>query len=208
MSSNLKKIFLLIVAVLIILFLLLIVAPLFLKKDNQDVTVQDNNSQETKRLANLEKEEEMEKEKIVNSLENFVIFYNSYTWGSFSNIESQYNSMSEEMKSNEQQRVEQMKKNIENQSQQYASARASLIDSKFLLYNENEVEMVINFNVESYSGAVVHTGRISIWVDAEGVPFVEGSKSLVVSSNDKRIKISCIRADGKCKVNKIEDFIE
>ena len=208
MSSIVKKILLIVSVVFVFLFLLLIVSPLFLKKNDKDITVQDNNSQEIQRLANLEKEGEMEKEEIANSLENFVIFYNSYTWGSFSNIESQYNSMSEEMKSNEQQRVEQMKKNIENQSQQYVSARASLIDSEFLLYDENEVEMIVSINIENYDGAVVQGEIVMIWVDSEGNPYDKNSKSLVTSSNNKRIKICCTRVDGNCMVNKMEDFFE
>jgi len=208
MSSIVKKILLLVSVVFVFLFLLLIVSPLFLKKNDKEIIVQDNNSQEIKQLANLKKEDLMEKEKIVNMLENFLIVYNSYTWGSFSNIESQYNSMSEEMKSNEQQRVEQMKKDIENQPQQYVSARASLIDSKFLLYDENGLEMIVNLNIESYAGAIVQRENMIIWVDSKGVPFDEDKKPFVISSNNKRIKISCIQVDGNWKINKMENSIE
>lgn len=205
MTSNLKRIILIISAIFVVIFFLLI-ASTFLKKSDKE-TLNQVDHQEEQQVEDAEEEEIIEKENIKSLLEKFVVIYNSYTWGSFSNIESQYDSMSKKMKDEEEGKVEQIKKEIENKPQEYFSTRASLIDSEFLLYSENKVEIIINLNIKSFSGAIVQR-ETTILVDAEGNHYVGDLNDLIIDSNNKKIKVSCIRVGNECKVDKIENVNE
>lgn len=203
MTSSLKRIILIISAIFVVIFFLLI-ASTFLKKSDKE-TLNQVDHQEEQRVEDAEEKEIIEKENIKSFLEKFVVIYNSYTWGNFSNIESQYNSMSEEMKNKEKKKVERIKKEIENKPQEYFSTKASLIDSEFLLYNENKVEIIINLNIKSFSGAIVQRETI-ILVDARGNHYMGNFEDLIINSNNKKIKINCDIIDNKCVVDKIENI--
>ena len=209
MTSNLKRIIVIISVIFIVAFFLLIASTFFLKESSKEVLNQINHQREEQRQQQQAEDAEEEyltkKENIKSFLEKFVVIYNSYTWGSFSNIESQYSSMSEEMKNKEKEKVERIKKEIENKPQEYFSTKASLIDSEFLLYNENRVEIIMNLNIKSFGGAIVQRETI-ILVDAGGNHYMGNFEDLMISSNNKKIKINCSIIDNKCVVDKIENI--
>ena len=212
MSSNLKKIIIIAAVIFSILLSFLTGIVFFLKKENKDIPSQ-NNEQEEQRSKNSEKteltkkEELTEKEKTKIFAENFAMIYYSYTWGNFSNIESQYHSMAEEMKNKEKNRVERMKKEIEDQPRKYFSAKARLTDSTFLLYNGNRAEMIINLNIDNFAGAIIQRETI-IWVDEKGDPYIGDVNNLITSSKNKKIKIDFIKINDEWKISGIENIDE
>ena len=206
MSSNFKKAIVFVTAVLIVLFSFWVSTKFFLKERNEDIPVQ-NNKQEERKPENSVKTELTEKEKIKMLAENFAVIYYSYTWGEFSNIETQYDYMSEKMKNEEKNKVEQIKQETKNQPRKYFSARAKLISSAVLSYGENKAETAVDLNVTNFAGAIIQR-KTMVWVDEKGNPYVRDVNNLITSSENKKIKINFIKDNDKWKVDKIEDIEE
>ena len=189
MSGNLKKIIIAVVVIISILLSFLVGIVFFLKEKNEGIPNQ-NNKQEEQRSKDPEKteltgkEELTEKEKAKIFAENFAVFYHTYNWGDFSNIESLYDSMTDGMKNKEKNRVERMKKETEAQPRKYFSAKAKLIDSSFLLYNENRAEVIADINIDDFAGAIIQRETI-LWVDEKGDPYLGEIDDLVISSKNK-----------------------
>jgi hypothetical protein len=213
MASNFKKIIIIIAVIFIILLFFGAGIGFFLKERDEDISDQNNKQEEQQRPENSKKTELIKKEELTKEerlrifSENFAVIYYSYTWGNFSNIETQYDYMSEKMKNEEKNRVEQMKQKIESQPRKYSSARAKLINSEVLLYGENEAEIIVNLNITNFAGAIIQKKTMT-WVDEKGDPYIGDINNLIISSKNKKIKINFIKVNDKWKVDEIEDVKE
>ena len=211
MTDNFKKIIIVSTVIFVTLFFLGTGIVFFPKEKDEDIPSQNNKQEEEQQqqqqLKNSIKTELTEKEKIKMLAENFVVIYYSYTWGEFSNIETQYDYMSEKMKNEEKNKVEQIKQETKNQPRKYFSARAKLISSAVLSYGENEAEIAVDLNVTNFAGAIIQR-EIMVWVDEKGDPYVRDVNNLITSSENKKIKINFIKDNDKLKVDKIEDIEE
>jgi len=207
MTSNSKKITLLVVIVVFVALIFLIGA-IFFGKDKKDTEVinNQNNQQEEQEVLNKDTENVItEKQKTKIFAENFTTTYHSYTWGKFSNIESQYYYMTYAMKDRKINKVKQLKEGIVNQPQKYFTVRAKLIDSNFISYKETEAILEMNLRINSYAGAMVERDTM-IWVDEKGDYYGGDLNELIVNTNEKKIRIEMFKFDGEWKVDKIEEI--
>jgi len=181
-----------------------LIGMVFFKKDDNDI--KENNSElNNQQLINDTNNKEItEEEKLKSFAENFTVTYHSYTWGNFSNIESQYYYMTDEMGEEEKDKVEKMKEEIRNQPQKYFTARAKLMDSDFISYEEAKAILEINLNVDNYAGAIVQRDTM-VWVDEKG-DYYEGNLSdLIINAVEKKIKIELVKISNEWKINEIEE---
>jgi hypothetical protein len=204
MTSDFKKI-IIVVAVVFILALSFWMGVVFFAKNNGTTKTADN-QQEKEQINDYNKKLEItEEEKVKTFAENFAMIYYSYTWGNFSNIESQYYYMTDEMKNREKDKVERIKKGTENQSQKYFTVRAKLVDSAFIFYGETKTVLEINLNIDNYAGAIVQRDTM-VWVNESG-DYYEGDLSdLVISTTEKKINIELIKISDEWKIDEIREI--
>ena len=202
MSSKLKKIIIIIVAIIIVALFFLISVTFFLKEEKPDA-ISHNDQQQDEELDKEEKRP-IEEEKAKVFSESFTKTYYSYTWGSFSNIESQYYYMTDEMKDREENKAEKIKKGIENQPQRYFTVIAKLTSSDLISYNETKASFKIDLNIDSFAGAMVQRDTM-IWVDENGDHYKGDINDLIVNTVDKSIEIYLVKIDDQWKVNRIEE---
>ncbi len=209
MPSSFKKFIIIVIAIFVILLFLGAGLVFFLKERDENVSDQSNKQEEqqsknSEKTELIKKEELTEKEKLKIFAENFVVIYYSYTWGNFSNIEMQYDYMSEKMKNEEKNKVEQLKQKTKNQPRKYFSARAKLIDAAFLSYDENRAEMTVDLNITNFAGAIIER-KTMIWVNEKGDYYTGDVKDLIINLENKKIKINFIKVNDKWKVDEIKD---
>lgn len=203
MTSGFKKIIIIVSVIFAIILSLLASVIFFPKKRN---ALNQNNQQEENQLNNPDNkpEELTEEEKVKNMAESFAMTYYSYAWGNFSNIESQYYHMADEMKNREEVRVAEMKKEIENQPRKYFTARAKLINSN-LVYREKERAAInINLSIDNFAGAIVQRDTM-VWVDERGDRYAGDIKNLIMNTAYKNIEINLIKIGGEWKVSEIKE---
>jgi alpha-galactosidase/6-phospho-beta-glucosidase family protein len=201
--NNFKKMATIYTAIFFVVIFL--IGMVFFRKD-------DNNAEENNLKLNSQplvediKEERItEEEKIKSFAENFAMIYYSYTWGNFSNIESQYYYMTDEMKDRERNKVEQIKKAAENQPQKYFTARANFIDSEFLYYEKAKANLKINLSVDNYAGAIVQRDTM-VWVDKNGNYCGGDIRDLIASTIKKKINIELVKIGEEWKADEIEEI--
>lgn len=190
------------IIVIVILVLFLIGLVFFRKEKENNVPERANNGNIPKIEENNKKTEPTEEEKLKTMAENFATIYYSYSWGNFSNIESQYFYMTGEMQKREKNKVEQMKKDIENQPQKYFTARAKLIDSNFAFYKETNASVKINLNVDNIAGAIAQRDTM-VWVDEKGDYYRGDIKDLIINTANKNVEINLIKIGNEWKVDEI-----
>lgn len=190
------------IIVIVILALFLIGLVFFRKEKENNVPKQANNGNIPKIEENDKKTEPTEEEKLKTMAENFTIIYYSYSWGNFSNIESQYNYMTGAMKDREKNKVERMKEEIKNQPQKYFTARAKLIDSDFAFYKETNGSVKINLNVDNIAGAMAQRDTM-VWVDENGDYYSGDIKDLIMKTVNKNIEINLVKIGNEWKVDEI-----
>ena len=190
-----------IIAVVALLFFWVGIA--FFTKNNNTLKLSDKqqNNQQTENLN--EKRELKEKEEVRRIAENFVTTYYSYTWGDFSNVESQYCYMMDEMKRREEIKVAKMKKEIEGQTQKYFTVRAELLDSEMVLFTGITADLNMKLNISNLSGAIVQRDTM-IWVDKNGDYYEGDSDDLIVDTVEKNIQINLIKISNEWKVDWIK----
>lgn len=204
MTSDFKKIIIIISIISVVLIALLIGVVFFPKERNRNIINQNNQQEEQQANSDNNKQEElMEEERVKTIAETFAGIYYSYRWGNFSNIESQYYYMTDEMKNREENRVIEMKKEVENQPQKYFTARAKLTDSDFIYLEKERAAMNINLNIDNFAGAIVQRDTM-VWVDEKGNRYTGDIKDLIIKTSEKRIKIELIKSNREWKVNGIE----
>lgn len=194
-KSNLFKI------IAIVFLLLMLVGLAFFRKDDGEIPNSKPVPTDNQQVENPDKKYELtEEEKLKIFAENFAATYYSYTWGNFSNVESQYYYMTEEMKNREKSKVEKMKKEIEDQPQKYFTARAKLLNSEFASYEEAKASVSINLNVDNFAGAIVQRDTM-VWVDGNGDYYEGDIEDLIVDTVDKSVQINLIKISGEWKVD-------
>lgn len=192
------------ITVIVILALFLIGLIFFRKEKENNVPERANNGNIPKIEENSKKTEPTEEEKLKTMTENFATIYYSYSWGNFSNIESQYSYMTDSMKNREKNKVEGMKKEIKNQPQKYFTARAKLINSN-LVYREKERAAInINLSIDDFAGAIVQRDTM-VWVDENGNYYGGNIKNLVINTINKNVEINLIRIGGEWKIDDIKE---
>lgn len=158
-----------------------------------------------KEYEEKEKEKELTIEKrMSNFAENFITIYYSYTWGNFSNIESQYHYMTDEMKNREEEKVEKMRKEIEGSPQRYFSARAKLIDSVSMSCNEEKASLKINLSIDKFAGAMVQKDTI-VWVDENGNYYGGDEVDLIIDTINKSVEVDIFKVGDEWKVDQIRE---
>ncbi len=192
--------------IIAIAFLLFILIGLLFFRKGDDKVLNPNlvpaNNQQAEEPD--EKYELTEKEKVKIFAENFVTTYYSYTWGNFSNVESQYYYMTKEMKSREENKMEQMKREIEGQPQRYFTARARLLDSEIISYEETRTSVNINLSVDNFAGAIVQRDTMT-WVDKNGDYYEGNTDDLIIDTLNKNVQINLIKIGEEWKVGWIEE---
>ena len=198
-----------------IMLLTLLAGFVFFRKDKNEsespVKQLPNQQEEQKEEKNKELTEE---DRLKTFAETFAGIFYSYTWGNFSNVESQYGYMTDEMKNRERNKVEQMKKGIEDQPRKYFMVRAEVINSEMIDYQENKKAVLnIKLKVKEIDGAFVIDTEVpeirpntSALVDGNKNVYTGDIKDLVVKTTDKNIKINLIKIDDKWKVDEIGEI--
>ena len=192
----------------VFLVVIFLIGLVFFRKDDNDIkenNLELDNQQLVEDIKNKKKKEITEEQKIKSFAENFTATFYSYTWGNFSNVESQYYYMTDGMKDREGNKVEQIKKDAENQPQKYFTARAILVDSNFIVHEEIEAVLEINLNVDNYAGAIVERDTM-VWVDESGNYYGGESRDLIISTVEKKIKIELVKIGKEWKVDKISEI--
>ena len=155
-----------------------------------------------KQIENPNKKQELtEEEKAKIFAENFTATYYSYTWGNFSNVESQYYYMTEEMKNREKEKVEKMKKEIESQPRRYFTARARLLNSEFASYEKTKASLNINLSIDNFAGAIVQRDTM-VWVDENGDYYEGDIDDLIINSVEKNVEVNLVKIGEEWKVDK------
>lgn len=196
-KKNLFKI----IAIAFLLFIL--VGLLFFRKGDDEVldpNLIPANNQQVEEPDEKHKLTEEEKAKIF--AENFVVTYYSYAWGNFSNVESQYYYMTEEMKSREEIKVEQMRREIKDQPQRYFTARARLLDSKIISYEKTRTSVNINLSIDNFAGAIIQRDTM-VWVDENGDYYERDLDDLIIDTLSKNVQINIVRIGNEWKVDRI-----
>jgi len=203
MTSGFKKSIIIIFIVFAVL-LSLAASVVFFPKERSEKTPNQDNQQKKQQSENSNKKEELtEEERVKATAESFTITYYSYTWGNFSNIESQYYYMTDEMKNREGGRVIEMKKEIENQPQKYFTASAKMIDSNFIYYEKERAVMNISLSIDNFAGAIAQRDTM-VWVDEKGNRYTGDIKDLIVKTSIKKIKIDLVKSNQEWKIDNIE----
>ncbi len=204
MTSGFKKIIIIGSVIFVVLFSLIASFVFFPKERNRNILNQDNQQEEYRPSDSDNKPEELtEEERVKTIAETFAGIYYSYALGNFSNIESQYYYMTDEMKNREENRVTEMKKEMENQSQKYFTVRARLIDSGFIYCEKERAAMNINLSVDNFAGAIVQRDTM-VWVDEKGDRYTGDIKDLIINTGIKKIKMELIKSNKEWKINNIE----
>ena len=182
-----------------------LIGMVFFRKDDNNIKENNLKLNDQQLIEKVRDEEITEEEKAKSFAENFAATYYSYAWGNFSNIESQYYYMTDEMKREEESRVGKMREEIKNQPQKYFTARATLVDSDFIVYEKIKAILNINLNIDNYAGAIVQRDTM-IWVDEKG-DYYEGDLSdLIINAIEKKIKIELVKIGDEWKVNEIKEI--
>lgn len=189
----------------IFFMVIFLIGMIFFKKDDSGIKKSNLESDNQQLIKDIENEKITEEGKIKTFAENFTIIYYSYTWGNFSNIESQYYYMTDEMKNREKNKVEQIKKATENQPQKYFTARARLIDSEFLYHEKAKANLKINLSVDNYAGAIVQRDTM-VWVDESGNYCGGDIRDLIIGTTDKNIEINLVKIGDEWKVDEISEI--
>ncbi|MEA2097811.1 MAG: hypothetical protein U9P70_01920 [Patescibacteria group bacterium] len=195
-----------------VVMLVLLAGFVFFKKDEKAQELSESEIKRQQLIEDVKRQKEHDErdmeltieKKIINFAENFTTMYYSYTWGSFSNIESQYYYMTNEMKNREEDKVEKMRKEIENQPQRYFSTRAKLIDSTHISYNEEKASLEINLSINKFAGAIVERDTL-VWVDENGNYYEEDETNLITDTINKSIEIDLVKIDDEWKVDQIRE---
>ena len=184
--------------------ILFLIGMIFFRKD--DDNVEENNLKlDNQQLVEDVKDEEItEKERVRVFAENFTTTYHSYTWGNFSNIESQYYYMTDDMRKREENKIEKMKSKIKNQARKYFTVRAKLIDSEFLYYEKTKASLKIYLSIDGYAGAIVERDTM-VWVDEKGDYYGGDSSDLIISAVEKNIEINLVKIGDEWKIDEIEE---
>jgi len=191
--------------IVIIAFLLFMLIGLVFFRKNKNGEISEPKPWENWQSEELEKKQGLtEEEKAEIMAGNFAITYYSYTWGNFSNVESQYCYMMEEMKEREEIKMEKMKEEIEGQPQRYFTARAKLLSSEIALREETRANININLSVDNFAGAIVQRDTM-VWVDENGDYYEGNPDKLIVNSVEKNIEIKMIKVGGEWKVDEIRE---
>jgi len=204
MTIGFKKIIIIISIVFAVLLSLAASVVFFPKERNKNILNQGN-QQEERQLENSDKKTELtDEEKVKAIAENFTMIYYSYTLWNFSNIESQYYYMTDEMKNREENRVTEMKKEIENQPQKYFTARAKLTDSNFVYYEEEKAAINIDLSIDNFAGAIAQRDTM-VLVDEKGDRYAGDIKDLIMNTTNKNIEINLVKIGNEWKIDEIKE---
>lgn len=192
--------------IIVIFFLFLLVALYYsitsekapeIKNDRKDFQEQD---------ASALRLEIFKKNEARLAAENFAVAYYSYAWGDFSNIESQYSAMTEEMKNAEQKRVEEIKEKIESQPLKRITEMASLAENKFVSYEEEKAISEIKLNIVKIP--LIYNKENDEWSDGENIYTKEHiekhSKKIIENLPQKTVRINLVKQKGLWKISGIE----
>ena len=200
-----------------IILLIWLAGFVFFRKDEYKPEPKNNQQieqQPVEDIKNTEEKEITEAERVETIAETFASIYYSYSWGNFSNVESQYGYMTNEMESREKNKVEQMKSEIENQPRKYFMVRAEVINSELIDYKENKKAIFnIKLKVKDIDGAFVTDAEVpeirpntSALIDSNKNVYTGDIEYLVVKTTDKNIEIILIKIGEEWKVDKVGEI--
>lgn len=188
----------------IVFLLLMLVGLAFFRKgdDNlSELNPANNNGNRQIIEPNKNREyESIEEEKARIFAGNFATVYYSYTWGNFSNIESQYYCMTEEMKDREKSKVAKMKKETEGQPQRYFTVRVKLVNSEIILLEEKNAKINIDLSIDNFAGAIVQRDTM-VWVDENGDYYEGNIEDIIIETAEKSVEVALTKINGEWKVD-------
>lgn len=200
-KNNLFKI----IAITFLVFML--VGLVFFRKSDDEILNPNPVPADNQQVENPDEKYKLtEEEKLKIFAENFVITYYSYTWGNFSNVESQYCHMTDEMKSREEIKVEKMKREIKGQPQRYFTVQARITNFNFAEYQEDKASLDIDIKIKEFNGAIIASEEMEILVDINGNVSEGNAEDLIGKVFNKEIKMTLIKIEDKWKVDKIRDI--
>ena len=145
-----------------------------------------------------------QKDKIYNMAANFATAYYSYSWGSFSNAESQYYLMTEPLKIKEEIRISKLKQQSQSQPHRYFTVRATVTGFSFSSFENEKAKVNMILNIDNIAGEAVQRETM-IWVDSEGKQIGDKKwEDLVISSDKKNITLDVIKLDKDWQISNIE----
>lgn len=193
-KSNLKQI-----ALLLILAIFLI-GFTFFQKDKSEEFITESNEKE--QLAILEQK------KAENMLSNFTVTYNSYSAGDFSNIESLYPLMTEQMAQTEKTKIERFRAKIAEQPKQYQTVTAEFRGLSTQEFEDEKIIANIIIFKQTFSGAYIQNSDKKehfILVDQNGQPYSGDMNMLLLSKDLKIFQITGVKENGIWKVASMEE---
>jgi len=192
--------------IIVIFFLFLLLALYYFITSEKTLEIKNNRQDFQEQDASALRSEIFKKNEARLAAENFAVAYYSYTWGDFSNIESQYSAMTEEMKNAEQKRVEEMKEKTETQPLKRITEMASLAENKFVLYEEEKAISEIKLNIVKIP--LIYDKENDEWSDGENIYAKEHIekhlKGITENFPQKTVRINLVKQKGLWKISGIE----
>lgn len=186
--------------VIVILAFLLIGLVFFGKEKENNIPERENNGNVPNIEENNKKTESAEEDKLKTMAENFAVIYYSYSWGNFSNIESLYPQMTDEMQDKEKNGVEKLKKDLENQPKQYITWRAIALGSEFVFKDKDKATIAVYLKISKFAGAIVQKDTM-VWVDSQGSEYKGNENDLIFNESNKKFTIKFVRIDNEWKIS-------
>lgn len=186
--------------ILLAFLAMLLVGFTFFRKDTKNENYKNQDAVEQKNV--------LEKQKAENMLSNFAVTYNSYTSGDFSNIESLYGMMTEELKKSETEKVSKLKLG---DKKEYQTIKSDFKGSNTIEFSENKIIANIVLLKQIYGGAYKSdpdNNLQKILVDREGKPYDKDISTLLESKDLVFLQLTGVRENEDWKVNEIKDITD
>jgi len=200
------------------------VGMIFFKRENPNVPVLNqpnrtshfspgkvDNEQSEKKENKKRRRKVTEKERVKTIAETFVSGYYSYRQGDFSNIESRYYSMTDEMRKREEEKVNKMKEKIVGKPKEYKSVRTTVISSNFIEYDNVKAILKMEIKVDKINGAWVTSDEVpeiypytSALIDSNKKVHVGDIDDLITETINKTVQVALVKVDNKWKVDSIK----
>ena len=197
-KNNLAKV------VIVICFLLLLAISYYFIGSEKEPEIKNDQQDFQEQNVNALRSEIFEKNEARLAAENFAVTYYSYTWGDFSNIESQYSAMTDEMKNAERKKVGEIKEKTESQPSKHITEIASLAENKFILYEEERAISEVRLNIAKIP--LTHNKENDEWSDGENTYAKEDLKKFVENSSQKTVRIDLVKQEDLWKISGMEQL--
>jgi hypothetical protein len=148
----------------------------------------------------------------VAAINEFVVAYNSYVYGDFSNIENLYPSMTDKMSQSEETKIKSLKSSVT--QGQNITVESKLKDSQIESYDPNSGKMTLIATIEksTYGGAYIHnqdydssgSGDENILIDRNGKEYGGPIDELLEKTETQVFRITAINESEEWKISDMQ----